>query len=131
MAAVCRKRGGHAYCRVSLPTLMTARRNLPAKNAANGKRHSLLRRSFAGLGPGLITGAADDDPSGISTYSVAGAAYGYATLWITLLTFPLMAAIQLLCARLSMFTGRGLAAAVRNLLSPLGTLGIVLHSRRR
>ena len=65
------------------------------------------------LGPGLITGAADDDPSGISTYSVAGAAYGYATLWIALLTFPLMAAVQLMCARLGMVTGRGLAAAVR------------------
>jgi Mn2+/Fe2+ NRAMP family transporter len=48
------------------------------------------------LGPGVITGAADDDPSGISTYSVAGAAYGYATLWIALLTFPLMAAVQLM-----------------------------------
>jgi NRAMP (natural resistance-associated macrophage protein)-like metal ion transporter len=65
------------------------------------------------LGPGLITGAADDDPSGISTYSVAGAAYGYATLWVALLTFPLMAAVQLMCARLGMVTGRGLASAVR------------------
>jgi len=72
-----------------------------------------MKRSFAILGPGLITGAADDDPSGISTYSVAGAAYGYATLWIALLTFPLMVAIQLMCARLGMVTGRGLAAAVR------------------
>jgi NRAMP (natural resistance-associated macrophage protein)-like metal ion transporter len=65
------------------------------------------------LGPGLITGAADDDPSGISTYSVAGAAYGYAPLWTALVTFPLMAAVQLMCARLGMVTGRGLAAAVR------------------
>src|SRR6266404_4024198 len=92
---------------------MTARKNLPAKNTENNKGHNLLRRSFAGLGPGLITGAADDDPSGISTYSVAGAAYGYATLWIALLTFPLMAAVQLMCARLGMVTGNGLAAAVR------------------
>ncbi len=61
----------------------------------------------------MITGAADDDPSGISTYSVAGAAYGYATLWIALLTIPLMVAIQLMCARLAMVTGRGLGAAVR------------------
>jgi NRAMP (natural resistance-associated macrophage protein)-like metal ion transporter len=72
-----------------------------------------LQRSFAILGPGLITGAADDDPSGISTYSVAGAAYGYAPLWTALVTFPLMAAVQLMCARLGMVTGRGLAAAVR------------------
>jgi NRAMP (natural resistance-associated macrophage protein)-like metal ion transporter len=92
---------------------MTAPKNLPANNAESGRRQNFLKRSFAGLGPGLITGAADDDPSGISTYSVAGAAYGYATLWIALLTFPLMAAIQLMCARLGMVTGRGLAAAVR------------------
>jgi NRAMP (natural resistance-associated macrophage protein)-like metal ion transporter len=92
---------------------MKARKNLPAKNAEKGKVSNLLKRSFAVLGPGLITGAADDDPSGISTYSVAGAAYGYATLWIALLTFPLMAAIQLMCARLGMVTGSGLAAAVR------------------
>jgi NRAMP (natural resistance-associated macrophage protein)-like metal ion transporter len=83
----------------------------PERRKAQGFK--LLKRSFGILGPGLITGAADDDPSGISTYSVAGAAYGYATLWIALLTFPLMAAIQLMCARLGMVTGSGLAAAVR------------------
>ncbi len=66
------------------------------------------------LGPGLITGAADDDPSGISTYSVAGASYGYATLWTALLSFPLMAAIQLMCARLGMVTGCGLASVIRS-----------------
>jgi NRAMP (natural resistance-associated macrophage protein)-like metal ion transporter len=92
---------------------MTATKNVPTKDSETGKRPNLLKRSFSVLGPGLITGAADDDPSGISTYSVAGAAYGYATLWIALLTFPLMAAIQLMCARLGMVTGRGLAAAVR------------------
>src|SRR5258707_5268632 len=79
----------------------------------NPAKKNLLKRSFGVLGPGLINGAADDDPSGISTYSVAGAAYGYATLWIALLTFPLMAAVQLMCARLGMVTRRGLAAAVR------------------
>jgi NRAMP (natural resistance-associated macrophage protein)-like metal ion transporter len=92
---------------------MTARKNQSAQHVEKGKGLRLLARSFAVLGPGLITGAADDDPSGISTYSVAGAAYGYTTLWIALLTFPLMAAIQLMCARLGMVTGRGLAAAVR------------------
>src|ERR1700731_3604572 len=92
---------------------MTATRSLPAKRVKNGKGRNPFSRSLAVLGPGLITGAADDDPSGISTYSVAGAAYGYATLWIALLTFPLMAAIQLMCARLGMVTGNGLAAAVR------------------
>jgi NRAMP (natural resistance-associated macrophage protein)-like metal ion transporter len=76
-------------------------------------RYKSLRRFFAVLGPGLITGAADDDPSGISTYSVAGAAYGFSTLWVALLTFPLMTSVQLMCARLGIVTGRGLAASVR------------------
>src|SRR6266851_637802 len=60
-----------------------------------GEGSRFLQRSFAILGPGLITGAADDDPSGISTYSVAGAAYGYAPLWTALVTFPLMAAVRI------------------------------------
>ncbi len=107
MAAVSRKRDGHAGSRVALSTQMMAIKNLPATNAANGKGRSFLRKSLAGLGPGLITGAADDDPSGISTYSVAGAAYGYATLWIALVTFPLMAAVQLMCARLAWLRGAG------------------------
>src|SRR5450755_3578017 len=92
---------------------MMTRKQLPTQKVGKGKGFGFLRKSFAILGPGLITGAADDDPSGISTYSVSGAAYGYATLWIALLTFPLMAAVQLMCARLGMVTGRGLAAAVR------------------
>jgi NRAMP (natural resistance-associated macrophage protein)-like metal ion transporter len=71
------------------------------------------RRFFANLGPGLITGAADDDPSGISTYSVAGAVFGYSFLWTALISFPLMAAVQLMCARLGMVTGRGLGCAIR------------------
>jgi len=70
------------------------------------------RRFFAGLGPGLITGAADDDPSGISTYSVTGATLGLAGLWTALFSFPLMAAVQLMCARLGLVTGRGLAGAI-------------------
>jgi NRAMP (natural resistance-associated macrophage protein)-like metal ion transporter len=92
---------------------MTAIKHPSAQSVQKVKESGFLKRSFAVLGPGLITGAADDDPSGISTYSVAGAAYGYATLWIALLTFPLMVAVQLMCARLGMVTGRGLAAAVR------------------
>jgi NRAMP (natural resistance-associated macrophage protein)-like metal ion transporter len=77
--------------------------------------HSIgrVRRFFANLGPGLITGAADDDPSGISTYSVTGAAFGYLPLWTALFSFPLMAAVQLMCARLGLVTGRGLAGVVR------------------
>jgi NRAMP (natural resistance-associated macrophage protein)-like metal ion transporter len=72
-----------------------------------------VRRFFTELGPGLITGAADDDPSGIATYSVAGAAFGYAPLWTALFSFPLMAAVQLMCARLGLVSGRGLAGIVR------------------
>src|SRR5213593_85944 len=72
-----------------------------------------LRRFFAELGPGLITGAADDDPSGISTYSVVGASFGYAPLWTALFSFPLMVSVQLMCARLGMVAGRGLAGVVR------------------
>ncbi|MEO7142297.1 MAG: divalent metal cation transporter [Bryobacteraceae bacterium] len=72
-----------------------------------------FRRFFANLGPGLITGAADDDPSGISTYSVTGAGFGYTLLWTALFSFPLMAAIQMMCARLGMVTGLGLAGVVR------------------
>src|SRR3982074_2212630 len=59
-----------------------------------------FQRFFSDLGPGLITGAADDDPSGISTYSVVGASFGYLPLWTALFTFPLMTGGQLLCARL-------------------------------
>jgi NRAMP (natural resistance-associated macrophage protein)-like metal ion transporter len=72
-----------------------------------------IRKFFSDLGPGLITGAADDDPSGISTYSVTGAAFGLTALWTALFTFPLMAAVQLMCARLGMVSGRGLAANIR------------------
>src|SRR6202171_762676 len=92
---------------------MTTRQNLPERNVNKGKTPGLLRTFFANLGPGLVTGAADDDPSSIATYSVVGATYGYAPLWTALVTFPMMAVVQLMCARLGMVTGRGLAAAVR------------------
>jgi hypothetical protein len=85
----------------------------PSKAEPSPAHHGGLRQFFSDLGPGLITGAADDDPSGISTYSVAGAAYGYATLWTALLSFPLMATIQLMCARLGMVIGCGLASVIR------------------
>ncbi|PYN83835.1 MAG: iron transporter [Candidatus Rokuibacteriota bacterium] len=75
--------------------------------------HNPLVRYFRNLGPGLVTGASDDDPSGITTYSVAGAALGYGMLWTALATFPLMAAVQLICARIGLVTGRGLAGTIR------------------
>jgi len=72
-----------------------------------------IRRFFADLGPGLITGAADDDPSGISTYSVTGASFGFAQLWTVFFAFPLMAAVQIMCARLGLVSGQGLAGVIR------------------
>jgi NRAMP (natural resistance-associated macrophage protein)-like metal ion transporter len=72
-----------------------------------------LARFFKVLGPGLVTGASDDDPGGITTYSVAGASLGYTMLWTALATLPLVIAVQLICARIGLVTGRGLAAAVR------------------
>jgi NRAMP (natural resistance-associated macrophage protein)-like metal ion transporter len=89
----------------------------PSK-AATPDKLGRIQRFFQELGPGLITGAADDDPSGISTYSVAGAAFGYTGLWTALFSFPLMAAVQLMCARLGMVSGRGLAAVIRARYSP-------------
>src|ERR1700719_1952904 len=75
------------------------------------KKRGLLRRFVAVLGPGLITGAADDDPSGVATYSIAGAQLGTALLWTAFITWPLMACVQLMCARIGMVTGQGLGAA--------------------
>src|SRR3984885_11337236 len=72
-----------------------------------------LELFFADLGPGLITGCADDDPSGISTYSMTGAVFGYGLLWTALISFPLMVSVQMMCGRLGMVTGRGLAGVVR------------------
>ncbi len=66
------------------------------------------------LGPGLVTGAADDDPSGIATYSQAGAQYGFGFLWLALFTFPFMAMVQEMCARIGIVTGRGLAGNIRH-----------------
>ena len=68
---------------------------------------------LAHVGPGLITGVADDDPSGIATYSQAGAQYGFGLLWTMPLAFPLMAAIQSICAHIGRVTGKGLAANIK------------------
>ena len=72
-----------------------------------------LKAYLRSLGPGLVTGASDDDPSGIGTYSQTGAQFGYVQLWTVLFTFPLMAAIQEICARIALQTGGGLAEAIR------------------
>jgi NRAMP (natural resistance-associated macrophage protein)-like metal ion transporter len=72
-----------------------------------------IKRSLNVLGPGMITGASDDDPSGIATYSQAGAAFGLSTLWTALITFPLMASIQEMCARIGIITSRGLTGVLK------------------
>lgn len=90
------------------------------------------RRWISVLGPGLITGASDDDPSGISTYSVSGASAGYSMLWIVLLTTPMMAVIQGMCSRIGMVTGIGLATNMRRhlpmwLVAPLALATVVAN----
>jgi Mn2+/Fe2+ NRAMP family transporter len=72
-----------------------------------------IKKYWRILGPGLITGASDDDPSGIATYSQAGAGFGFATLWTAIITFPLMAAVQEMCARIGMVTQEGLTATLK------------------
>jgi NRAMP (natural resistance-associated macrophage protein)-like metal ion transporter len=89
-----------------------------------------IKRFFRMLGPGLITGASDDDPSGIGTYATAGAAFGYALLWTAPVTFPLMASVQYICAKVGIVSGMGLAGVLRRhygraLLYP-AVLGLVI-----
>ena len=85
------------------------------------KRHPLAR-----LGPGLITGVADDDPSGIATYSQAGAQFGLNMLWTLPLAYPLMAAIQAMCGQIGRVTGEGLAANIKTAFPPIVLKGVVL-----
>src|SRR5262252_8833601 len=80
---------------------------------ASDTQTSDLKQLLKSLGPGLITGASDDDPSGIGTYAVAGASLGYSTLWTALVSFPMMTAVQYTCAKIGMVTGSGLAAVLR------------------
>lgn len=82
--------------------------------AKKTKLRSRLNNIFKTLGPGLVTGASDDDPSGIATYSQAGAQFGLATLWTALITFPLMAAMQEMCARIGLVTQKGLTSTIKD-----------------
>lgn len=88
-------------------------------------RDRLREHPLAKVGPGLITGVADDDPSGIATYSQAGAQYGLGMLWTMPLALPLMAAVQMMCASIGRVTGKGLAANIRNTFPPAVLYGIV------
>jgi Mn2+/Fe2+ NRAMP family transporter len=77
------------------------------------QKSNKLLRFWKLLGPGLVSGASDDDPSGIATYSQAGAAFGLSTLWTSILAFPLMAAIQQMCARIGIVTNQGLTGTLK------------------
>lgn len=94
--------------------------------AQDGAERTNWRRYLSALGPGLVTGASDDDPSGIATYSQAGARFGYSLAWSALLTFPLMAATQEICDRTALATGRGLGELARQRFTHAGRLVIGL-----
>src|SRR5580698_4262213 len=92
---------------------MSERARKPRTDGEVSTPHKTFLSFLLRLGPGLITGAADDDPSGIATYSQVGAQFGTGMLWTMLFSFPLMAAIQEICARLGRITGAGIAANLR------------------
>jgi NRAMP (natural resistance-associated macrophage protein)-like metal ion transporter len=83
-----------------------------SNRAAPSPKKNFVRRFSSLLGPGLITGAADDDPSGIATYSIAGAQMGTSLLWTAFITWPFMGCVQFMCARIGMVTGHGLGTAL-------------------
>ena len=85
----------------------------PADQSHTKRSANPVKRFLSILGPGLITGASDDDPSGIGTYAMAGALLGYATLWTALITFPLMAGVQFICAKIGLVTGSGIGRIMR------------------
>jgi NRAMP (natural resistance-associated macrophage protein)-like metal ion transporter len=83
------------------------------RTLAVNKQSNPLARALSLMGPGLITGASDDDPSGIATYSTVGAGFGYSALWMAPFSYPLMLAVQYICAKIGMVTGRGLAGVIK------------------
>jgi Mn2+/Fe2+ NRAMP family transporter len=95
-------------------------------NAFHAVLDRLKEHPLARLGPGLITGVADDDPSGIATYSQAGAQFGLNMLWTMPLAYPLMAAIQIICAQIGRTTGKGLAANIKTTFPPIVLKGVVV-----
>jgi Mn2+/Fe2+ NRAMP family transporter len=100
----------HSFCSVEGGLAMPERNSAPAADARG--RASVKSKVRNILGPGLVTGASDDDPSGIATYSQAGALFGFGISWIMVLTYPLMAAIQEISARIGRTTGRGIAGNI-------------------
>src|SRR5664279_716313 len=105
------------------PKKNSARGAAPAEPSVLGMKPSGFLKS---LGPGLVTGAADDDPSGIATYSQVGAQFGYSLAWTMLFSFPLMAVIQAVSARIGCVTGYGIAQNLRRHYSPWLLRAVVL-----
>src|SRR5439155_15409468 len=107
-----------AICNTGIP--MNANRSRrPAKKGTSRSatptlpEQNSVQRFFKILGPGLVTGASDDDPSGIGTYAQAGAALGFSALWMALVTFPMMWTVQFICAKIGMVTGMGVARVLK------------------
>jgi NRAMP (natural resistance-associated macrophage protein)-like metal ion transporter len=96
------------------------------REASLTKEHGVIRRFLKVLGPGIVVGASDDDPSGIGTYSVAGAGFGFSTLWTALITFPMMAAAQFISAKIGLVTGKGLGAVLRQYYHPAIAVPLVI-----
>src|SRR6266487_2639025 len=94
------------------------------KGSKKSKKSSSLKTVLKTLGPGLVTGASDDDPSGIATYSQAGASFGLGMLWMALFQYPLMTIVQEMCARVGFVTGRGLASVIKRKYSKIVVLPI-------
>ena len=82
-------------------------------NSKSSAKPNIFQRVFRLLGPGLITGASDDDPSGIATYSQAGAKFGLGMVWLVLFLYPMMLIIEEMCARIGLVTEKGLASAIK------------------
>src|SRR5213594_2112742 len=102
------------------------------KGSKKSKKSSSLKTALKSLGPGIVTGAADDDPSGIATYSQAGASFGLGMLWMALFQYPLMTVIQEICGRIGVITGDGLAAVIKRKYSnkivlPLASLLLIAN----
>lgn len=125
----------HINKRTAMMPLARARQRVAVRLHADPKLVSVSRELRTGahdLGPGLVTGVADDDPSGIATYTVAGATYGYRLLWMSLITFPMNFVVQSLCARIGIVTGRGLGGVIsdrygRRWLAPVVLLLLVAN----
>jgi NRAMP (natural resistance-associated macrophage protein)-like metal ion transporter len=109
----------------SIPNVKSAN-VVGVREAHLAKEHGVIRRFLKVLGPGLVAGASDDDPSGIGTYTVAGAGYGFSTLWTALITFPMMAAAQFISAKIGLVTGKGLGAVLREYYHPAIVVPVVI-----